>query len=107
MSLSAEISVGESFSVSIISGIENVLDKRGGAIHVFPSTFFCLTVTKNFIGEPFSVSVFPGIKNFYASNGYVTVFCRNILCLGVPKNLIGEPYCAVFQKISVSQNVYG
>ena len=34
-------------------------------------------------------------------------FPSNIFCLTVPKNFIGEPFCAVFQKISGSEKVYG
>ena len=34
-------------------------------------------------------------------------FPTKIFCLTVPKNIVGEPFCAVFQKISVSQKVYG
>ena len=53
------------------------------------------------------MSLFPGIKKFYASKGYVTNFCRKNICLTVPKNLVGEPFCAVFQKNSGSEEVYG
>ena len=35
------------------------------------------------------------------------VFLSNIFCLTVPKISVGEPFCAVFQKISGSQNLYG
>ena len=38
--------------------------------------------------------------------GSITIFCQNF-CLTVPKNFVGEPFCAVFQKISGSQKVYG
>ena len=34
-------------------------------------------------------------------------FLSKIFCLTVPKNFVGEPFCAVFQKISGSQIVYG
>ena len=34
-------------------------------------------------------------------------FEAKIFCLTVPKNFVGEPFCAVFQKISGSQKVYG
>ena len=30
-----------------------------------------------------------------------------IFCPTVPKKFVGEPFCAVFQKISGSQKVYG
>ena len=31
----------------------------------------------------------------------------NFFCLAVPKNFVGEPFCAVFQKISGTEKVYG
>ena len=68
--------------------------------------FFSLTVPKNFAGQLFRVSLISGVEKFYASEGYVTIF-RRIFCLTVPKNFVGEPFCAVFQKISGSQKVYG
>ena len=34
-------------------------------------------------------------------------FSVEVFCLKVPKNLAGEPFCAVFQKFSVSEKVYG
>ena len=34
-------------------------------------------------------------------------FPTKSFCHRVPKNFIGEPFCAVFQKISSSEKVYG
>ena len=46
--------VGESFSVSLISGIEKLHVAEGYVtVSDFLSKFFCLTVPKNFVGEPF------------------------------------------------------
>ena len=42
------ISVGQSFTLAIISGIEKVWIREGGAYQDFPSKFFCLTVPQNF-----------------------------------------------------------
>ena len=60
-------------------------------------------------GGSFSVSLISGIEKFYASEGYVTIFdfLSKFFCLIVPKNLVGEPFCAVFQKTSGSEKVYG
>ena len=60
-------------------------------------------------GESFSVSLISGIEKFYASEGYVTIFdfLSKLLCLTVPKNFKGEHFCAVFQKTSGSEKVYG
>ena len=45
--------VGESFSLSLISGIETNFCFRG-LCHDIPSKIVCLTVTKNSVEEPFS-----------------------------------------------------
>ena len=68
----------ESFSVSLLSGIEKDWI-RGGEYQDFSWKIFCLTVPKNFVGEHFRVSLVLGIENFYVSEGYVKVFdfCRN------------------------------
>ena len=70
-----KISVGESFTVALISGSEKVYGQEGGGEYQdFPSKIFCLTVPKNFVVEPFSVSLISGIEKFYASEGYFTIF---------------------------------
>ena len=86
-----------------------VLASKNFMLHDFLSNFFCLTVPKNFVGEPFRVSLISGIEKFYASEGYVTIldFLSKFFCLTVPKIFAGEPFCAVFQKISGSEKVYG
>ena len=71
-----KISIGESFTVALISGIEKVWIRGGGEYQDFPSKSFCLTVPKNIVGEPFSVSLISGIEKVYASEGYVTIFRR-------------------------------
>ena len=70
--------LGESFSVSLNSGIEKVwIRGGGGGVSRFSVEFFCLTVPKISKGEPFSVSLISGIEKFYPSEGNVTIFCRN------------------------------
>ena len=45
---------GESFSVSLVSGIQKFYASEGYVtIFDFLSKFFCLTVPKNFVSEPF------------------------------------------------------
>ena len=39
--------------------------------------------------------------------GEVSRFLSKIFCLRSPKNFVEEPFCAVFQKISSSEKVYG
>ena len=69
----------ESFSVSLLSGIEKDWIRGGGEYQDFPWKIFCLTVPKNFVGEHFRVSLILGIENFFVSEGYVTImdFCRS------------------------------
>ena len=71
-----------------------------------PPKISCLTVSKKFVGQLFRVSLIWGIEKFYISEGYVTIFVE-LFCLTMPKIFIGEPFCAVFQKISGSEKVYG
>ena len=80
-----------------------------GGYQDFPSKIFCLTVPKNFVREPFRVSLISGIEKFYASEIYVTIFdfLSKFFCLTVPKNFVVEPFCAVIEKISGSEKVYG
>ena len=87
---------------------KNVRDKREGGIHVFPSKLFCLTVPKVSVGECFTVAIISGSRKVYGQEGGVEYegFPSKNLYLTVPKNFVGEPFCAVFQKISGSQNVY-
>ena len=50
-----KISVGESFTVALISGIEKVWIRGGGRgreYQDFPLKLFCLTVPKNFLKDP-------------------------------------------------------
>ena len=59
-------SVGEPFSVSLISGVEKYCASEG-YVTIFLRIVFCLTVPKNFVGEPFC-AVFqknPGSEKVY------------------------------------------
>ena len=53
------------------------------------------------------MSLISGVEKICASEGYVTIFRRIFFCLTVPRNSVGEPFCAVFQKNSGSEKVYG
>ena len=82
-----KISVGESFTVAIISGIEKVWI-RGGEYQDFPWKHFCLAVPKSFEGEPFSVSLISGTeKDWIREEGSIKIFCRNFFvsqCRKIP-----------------------
>ena len=58
-----KISVGESFTVALISGSEKVwMRGGGGGYQDFPSKFFRLTVPKKFVGESFRNAINSGIE---------------------------------------------
>ena len=75
-----KISVGESFTVATISGIEKVWITDGGEYQDFPSQIFCLTVPKNFVGEPFGVSLIAGTEKVWIrrGGGSIKTFRRKI-----------------------------
>ena len=50
---------------------------------------------------------FPLRKIVMDKRGEYQGFPSKFFCLTVPKNSVGEPFCAVFQKISGSEKVYG
>ena len=75
----------------------------------FSVELFWLTVPKNAVGEPFSLSLISGMEKVWIRGwgGDWQDFPSKFLCLTVRKSFVGEPFCAVFQKISGSQKVYG
>ena len=74
----------------------------------FPSKIFCLKVTKNFVGEPSSLSLISGIEKVWLRGwGECQLIPSKFSYLTVPKNFVEEPFCAVFQKTSGCEKVYG
>ena len=59
-----KISVGESFTVALFSGIEKVWI-RVGEYQDFLSKIYCVTVPKTSIGESFTVAFFSGIEKVW------------------------------------------
>ena len=49
----------------------------------------------------------PVAKKFLDKGGCDKDFQSKIFCLTVPKHFVVEPFCAVIQKISGSEKVYG
>ena len=82
-----KISVGESFTVAIISGIEKVWI-RGGEYQDFLGKHFCLTVPKSFEREPFSVSLISATeKDWIREEESIKIFRRNFFvsqCRKIP-----------------------
>ena len=89
--------VGEPFSHSLFSGIEEVWIRGGGGggrkYHKFLSKTFCLTMPKTFVGEP-SVLCFrniPAAKKFMDKKGGIKIFRRKFFVSQCRKNLWGIP----------------
>ena len=97
--------VGEPFSLSLNSSIENFYASEGYV------TIFC----RNFLShcaEKFRRGTLWSFISFgYRKNSWFRGLCHDspskMFCLTVPKNFVGETFCAVFQKTSSSEKVYG
>ena len=91
--------------------VKKFMDKRGGgggSMKISSRNFFCLTVPKIFVGEPFSVSLISGIEKVWIRGGGRSQDSPSkIFCLRVLKNFVQEPLCAVFQKVSKREKIYG
>ena len=61
------------------------------------------------VGKPFSVSLISGIEKVGIRGGGSEYqdSPSNIFCLRVPKTFVEEPLCAVFQKVSKREKIYG
>ena len=86
--------------------LKNFRDTRGGGCHDFPSKTFFLTVPNHFV-EIFCVSESSGYRKILCLRGEYHDFLSKIFCLAVPNNFVEELFCAVFQKISHSEEVTG
>ncbi len=72
LTVPTKFSVGESFIVALISGIEKVW-RRGGEYQGFPSKIFCLTASNFSVEESFTVALIfgkrgGGVPKFYVEN---------------------------------------
>ena len=65
-----KFSVGESFTVAVISGSEKLYGQEGGGEYQdFPSKIFCLTVLKIFVEDSFSVALISGTEKVWRRGG--------------------------------------
>ena len=95
LSQSAEnFRMGESFSVSIFSGIENFFASEGYVTTFnFLSKIFCLTVPKTSVGGILFCFNNSGYRKSLGRSGQYQFFPSKFLCLTVPKISIGgEPF---------------
>ena len=86
------------------------VDKMEGEVSRFPWKMFSLTVPIYAVGEPFSLSLVAGIEKVWmrgwAGCGISRFSVENFLSHSAEKFCV-VPFCAVFQKLSGSQKVYG
>ena len=86
------------------------LDKGGGSIKIYRRKPFVSQCRKISYGRPSVLCFrkFPVAKKFMDKGwGEYQDFPSKIFCLTVPKNFVVETFCAVFQKISGNEKVYG
>ena len=67
-------SVGESFTVALILGMENVKMREGRVSRFSVENFLSHSADIFRSGDPFSVSLISGVEKFYAPEAYVTNF---------------------------------
>ena len=89
---SAEISVMESFTVALISGMEKVWIRGGGVSRFSVENFLSHRTEKTSPGNHSVFQKFSGKEKFFMDKrGGVTIFRRSF-CLTVPKYFIGEHF---------------
>ena len=74
-----KIFLGEPSSVSFISAIKKILERRGEGASRFCVEIFCLTVTEFFIGEHFGLSEKFSCRKFSCIGGGESWFCGSFL----------------------------
>ena len=81
----------------------------GGEYQDFPSKNFSLTVPKKFVGQPCCavIRVFPVAKKFMDKRGGLSRFSVEKIFSHSAEYFVGQTFCAVFQKFSGSEKVYG
>ena len=71
--------------------VENFLSHNAEKFHT--RTLYCFTVF--------------GFRNLLCFRGLCHGFLSEIFRLRMPKNFVDEPFCAVFQKLSSGEKVFG
>ena len=101
-------SVGKPFSVSLLTGADEVWIREGEAVTRFSVEIFLSDSAERIRkGTLYTFFTTYGYGKNFASQGYVTTFdfLSKFFCLTVPKNFVVEPFCAVFHKIFGSEKV--
>ena len=91
-----KISVGESFTVALILGIEKFWIREGEYQDLL-SKILCLTVPKNSVGESFTVALISGSEKVWIGwGGRVSSFSvENIMCHSAENFRRGVLYCCI------------
>ena len=89
-----KISVGEAFTVAIISGIEKVwIREEGGGVSGFSVESFLSHSAENFRREIlYCCNNFGYRENFDKRGGEHQDFPSNFFCMTVPKKFVGAPF---------------
>ena len=80
-----KLSVGETFTVALILGIEKVWIRVGEYQDVL-SKNFCPTVWRNFLGESFTVALSAGSEKVWTGGGSIKIFRRKFYVSQCRKN---------------------
>ena len=84
------------------------MDKRGvGGVSRFSVKNFLSHSAEKFRRRTIQCATDFGYRKILCFKKFCHDFVSKFFCLTVPKNLVEEPFCAVFQKISGSEKVYG
>ena len=102
--------VGGPFTLSLVSGIENVYASEG-YVTIFRGILLSHS-TETFRRGTFLCCVsenFRSRKSLWKRSGWgaYRYFPSNNFCLKVPKHFVEEPFSAVYQKIAGNEKVYG
>ena len=102
-----KVSVGESFTVALVSCSEKVWRMRGGGSYQnFPSKNLCLRVPNNSVGESFSVALISVTERVWIRRrGEIKIFRRKFFVSPCWKNSVGESFTVALK--SCSEKVYG
>ena len=110
LSHNAEIFSGGTLQCCVSVFQKNSGSKKSYGYQVFPSKVFCLNLPKNFVEETSVLCFknFPGAKKFMDKRGGgVSRFSTESFLSQLAKKFRRGNLCAVFQKISCSQIVFG
>ena len=91
--------------MSLISGIEKFYASEG-YVTIFRRIFFVSLCRNISSGNPLVCHNFR-VSKYFMLRRVMSRFFVEFFCLTVTQNFVEEPFCAVFQKFTGSQKVYG